>query len=314
MLASATDNELLMLFVRRSDELAFRRLVERHAAVVMGVSRQVLGDEHLAEDAFQATFLILSERASRLLNVTSLAGWLHRVAFRTALRLAKRRKRSCETKIVEDPMVDHDTLQQISQRETQQALHDELQKLPVRYRDAIVLCDLEGTTRQQAAEKLDCTEASVKAALARGRRQLRMRLVRRGVALSVATATAASATGAAKASVSTALVEITVDACAVHATSCGTAAVCSETIQSLFQEGVRMMTYSSIAKPAAGIAAALMLIVTPIVVLAQIPSEVEEPAAAAALVTTSEDSTDDRTESKRPDCRRGQSEAGRSEA
>ena len=103
-----TDNELLMRYVRHRDEAAMRILVERHGALVMNVCRQVVQDEHHAEDVFQATFLILARWAKRLLHVSSLAGWLHRVAFRTAVRVAQQQRRRREAALTEEPMVDRD--------------------------------------------------------------------------------------------------------------------------------------------------------------------------------------------------------------
>jgi RNA polymerase sigma factor (sigma-70 family) len=183
-----TDNELLMQFVRHRDEHAFGQLVGRHAPLVMGICRQISLSEQDAEDAFQATFLILTRRSRRLLHVSSLGGWLHRVAFRTALRTTQREVRRRKHPLTFQPAMNDasDPLNDIHLREMQRVLHEELQRLPTRYRDAIVLCDFEQTTRAQAARCLDCTESAIKAALARGRRQLRMRLLRRGFALSLA--------------------------------------------------------------------------------------------------------------------------------
>ncbi len=212
-----------MQFVRQRDEMAFRQLVERHATMLMSVCRRISRNEEDAEDAFQATLLILAARAHRLTNVTSLAAWLHRVAYRTSARAARRRARRHESSLQEEPPVaTHDALQQIHVRELQQIMHEELQNIPGRYRDAIVLCDLEGHTRAQAADQLDRTESAVKAALARGRRKLRFQLLKRGVAMSVVFATARNAC-AAHSSSAEKWIELAVKSCIQQGNSGGAA-------------------------------------------------------------------------------------------
>ena len=121
-----TDNELLMQFVRHRNEEAFRQLVERHAAMVMSVCRQVTRSEQDAEDAFQATWLILAHRADRLIRLTSLGGWLHRVAFHTALRAERKRTKLREGCLIEETVIEQEeVLRQIHVREIQRVLHEE---------------------------------------------------------------------------------------------------------------------------------------------------------------------------------------------
>ena len=268
--AEPTDNELLMLFALHRDEHAFRQLFERHAALVMSVCRQVAWDEQDAEDAFQATLLILGSRANRLLQVTSLGGWLHRVAYRAALRAARRRGRRREGPLADEPaMKEGDALEEIHSRELQQVLHEELQHLPLRYRNAIVLCDLEGNTRTQAAERLDCTEAAIKAALARGRRQLRLRVLRRGVVLTAALAMANQAVASVRAKLAPQLIDAALRSCVGHAPLSGGTAGCSASVQSLAQEGVAM-TLFSVTRPLAVASIAAVLIAAPLILLGQV--------------------------------------------
>jgi len=283
-----TDNELLMQFVRHRDEHAFRQLVERHAALVMSVCRQMTRDEQDAEDAFQATLLILASRAGRLLQITSLGGWLHRVAYRTALRAGRRRARRRESHLAEEPaMKQSDALQEIHSREVQQVLHEELQQIPIRYRNAIVMCDLEGNTRAQAADQLDCTEPAIKAALARGRRQLRLRLLRRGMALSVAIITAKQAIASAQASVTSRLIDATISSCMGF--SGGANLGWSKSVHSLVQEGELVMMLSSMTKPLSAVSIAAALVAAPLILLAQISAEPREDAKPTVVADSTAD-------------------------
>jgi len=153
-LADATDNELLMLHCQYHAG-AFRELVERHGAMVLSVCRQTLRHEQDAEDAFQATFLILARKAHRLQALNSLAAWLHTVALRTSLRAAKRARRR-QTEPLTDTADGSNPLEEIHGREMQRVLHQELARLPTRYRNALVLAYLEGHSREQTARRLDC--------------------------------------------------------------------------------------------------------------------------------------------------------------
>ena len=140
----ATDNELLLLFTRYDDEDAFRAIVERHGGLVMNVCRQVLQHLQEAEDVFQATFLILARKAPRMLQQNSLAGWLHQVAYRAALRASKNRRRQPQQELPEMDSPLPEAFQEVHLREVQQILHEELQKLKTTYREVIILCDLQG--------------------------------------------------------------------------------------------------------------------------------------------------------------------------
>ena len=176
------DGQLLERFTTdrgETAELAFAILVERHGPMVLRVCRGVLSDWHETEDAFQATFLVLVKKARGLWVRDSLGPWLHRVAFRTAssARKSAALRRRCEEKaavaIAEEPARSTDDLGPI--------LHEEIERLPERFRIPVVLCDLESRTHQQAARHLGWPIGTVKSRLARGRERLRERLARRGL-------------------------------------------------------------------------------------------------------------------------------------
>lgn len=190
---AATDGELVMRFVRRRDQSAIAELVHKHAPMVMAVCRQVLGSRADAEDAFQATFLILAKRAGAIERKSCVAGWLYRVAYRTAMRLEVRRRRGKLEPLSEDLPGEPEVFSIISERETRRTLHEELARLPPKYREPILLFYFAGKTREEIAEELECTDAAVKGRLARGRKALRLALARRGVGLSVALGVAIAA-------------------------------------------------------------------------------------------------------------------------
>jgi RNA polymerase sigma factor (sigma-70 family) len=185
--ASATplsDDACLERFTACGDEAAFETLVRRHGPVVFRLCRGVLGDAHAAEDAFQATFLILARRAARLRKQRSLDSWLYKVAYRVALRA--RRKEAVQASRAEGALVRKatDPLDEVSWREVQAIFFEEMARLPDRYRAPLRLCCLEGKTRDEAAEMLGCGLCTLKSRLERGRKLFRERLSQRGLALS----------------------------------------------------------------------------------------------------------------------------------
>jgi RNA polymerase sigma factor (sigma-70 family) len=185
------DRQLLERFTARRDESAFAALVRRHGPMVLGVCRRVLGNAHDADDAFQATFLVLAGRAASVARADSLGGWLYQVAYNTALkaraRAAARRRREQRP----DDRSCPDPLSEVSGRELLGVLDEELRRLPERYRAPLVLCYLEGLTRDEAAGRLGYSQSTMKRRLEEGRERLRKRLERRGLALSAALLTAA---------------------------------------------------------------------------------------------------------------------------
>ena len=183
--AGLSDSQLVDRFLTRNGEaaeLAFSALVERHGAMVLRVCRRVLTDPNDAHDAFQATFLVLVRRASTIRERESLASWLHGVALRvaTSARSASIQRAVRERGFARVEMSREGDAAEFHDLQT--ALHEEVNGLPARFRDPIVLCDLQEITHEQAAEQLGCPVGTVKSRLSRGRDQLRSRLIRRGLA------------------------------------------------------------------------------------------------------------------------------------
>jgi RNA polymerase sigma factor (sigma-70 family) len=183
----ADDADLLARFATTRDAAAFAELVRRHGGLVLGVCRRVTGHAQDAEDAFQATFLVLAQRAASLRHPALLGCWLYGVAYRVAWRAKRsaRRRRAREVTVSVLPDVPDRPPTQVS-AELGPILDEELAALPAHYRDALVLCDLRGTPRQEAAAALGIPEGTLSSRLANGRKRLAARLARRGVALSVA--------------------------------------------------------------------------------------------------------------------------------
>lgn len=193
------DGALLERFVRTSDELAFAVMVRRHGPMVLAVCRRVLHDLHDAEDAFQATFLVLVRKAADIRTRTSVGSWLHGVAYRIALkaRAARSARRAHDLEI--PTMTSSDPYADILWRDLRPVLDAEVQRLPEKYRVPVVLCYLEGVTYDEAARQIGCPKGTLAIRLARARERLRTNLTRRGVVLS-ATALAALLTRDAAAS------------------------------------------------------------------------------------------------------------------
>ncbi len=198
--AGLTDGQLLERFcARRGEEAepAFTALVIRHGPLVFGVCQSLLRNPHDAEDAFQATFLVLARKAGSLRQPDLLGPWLHGVAHRTARRLkdknARRKRHEAEAVMsgalsTSDP--NRHQARQVNRDEIE-ALHQEIERLPQRYRTAIVLCDLQGLTHEEAARRLGRRVGTISSQLSRARERLRTRLHRRGLAFSAGVMAAA---------------------------------------------------------------------------------------------------------------------------
>src|SRR5262245_43650563 len=215
--AGLTDGQLLEDYISRRDEAALGALVRRHGPMVWGVCRRVLHNYHDAEDAFQATFLVLVRKASTLASPELFANWLYGVAHQTALKArattAKRRERERHVTEMPEPSVGEQDLW----HDLQPLLDQELSRLPDKYRVAIVLCDLEGMTRKEAARRLGVPEGTLAARLARGRVLLAKRLTRHGLAVSGGSLAAVLAQNAASAGVPFSLVCSTIKAATLFA-------------------------------------------------------------------------------------------------
>lgn len=187
-LGERTDAELLERFAVSQEESAFEALLQRHGPMVLGVCRHLLSHVQDVEDAFQATFLVLVGKASSIRGRSQLAGWLYRVAYRVAMRtrMNAARRRSRETPGVEMAAAPPDD--EGIDAEMRPILHEELSRLPEKYRMPIVLCYLNGQTHEEAARRLAWPIGTVKGRLSRARELLRARLTRRGCALASAAA------------------------------------------------------------------------------------------------------------------------------
>jgi RNA polymerase sigma factor (sigma-70 family) len=179
-----TDQELLDRFVARRDEAAFGALVERHGPMVLGVCRRVLHHHHDAEDAFQATFLVLARKAGAISKRGAVASWLYGVALRTAgkAKAAAARRRLREKRAWSMPATN--PLHQLIWRDLAPVLDEEIARLPHDYQTAFVVCCLEGKTLAAAARELGWPRGTVASRLTRARERLRLQLTRRGLVLS----------------------------------------------------------------------------------------------------------------------------------
>jgi len=182
-LGGLSDGQLLSLFIKQHDGDAFAALLNRHAPMVMGVCRRVLRNQHDAEDAFQATFLVLARKAESVHAQGALAGWLYRVAYRTALEARARnaRRRAKEQQVNELPHPESEPNE--GQRELLALLDTEIDRLPDKYRIPVVLCDLEGSSRKEAAQLLGVPEGTLSWRLAQAKKMLAKRLSRYGLAV-----------------------------------------------------------------------------------------------------------------------------------
>jgi len=251
------DRQLLDRFAnsdRETAELCFAALIKRHGPMVFRTCQSIVHDPHDSEDAFQATFLVLAQKARSLWTGNSLGPWLYQVACRVAAgaRSAAQRRRSHEKKAAGMAAA---TLEDKTWDDAGAVLCEELQRLPDRYRAVVVLCDLEGLTHERAAQVLGCPAGTVRSRVARARQRLRERLTRRGLAPS-ATATLARLFGdTPSATVPAQLAEITTDASvrvAVNRAVTGT----MSTVGSLTKGALRVMFWNKLRLMTAGILAA----------------------------------------------------------
>ena len=242
--ADLADPHLLERFVSARDEAAFAVLVRRHGPMVLGVCRRLLHDTHEAEDAFQATFLVLAHKARSIGRPESLGAWLHGVAYRTAARArqaARRRARQREAAA----MPDGDPAAEVVWRELREVLDEELGRLAQKYRAPLVLFYLEGKTTAEVARQLACPEGTVLSRLARGRERLRLRLLRRGVAPAVGVLAGVLAERAAPAAVAEeaigAAVRTAAGKAAAGAVPANVAALAKGVLRSMFLSKVKVV-------------------------------------------------------------------------
>lgn len=252
--AGLTDRQLLDRFRRRGDEAAFEALVVRHGPMVLGVCRDVLGNAADAEDAFQAAFLVLLRRAGTIRGRDGVGGWMYRVAYRVALRARVAAGRRRGEAVGGEPVASDDPPAEAVRGELRALVRREVDRLPEKYRGPVVLCDLEGLTHDEAAQRLRWPVGTVKGRLSRARDRLRGRLERLGVG---APAAVLAATFGAKAAVPEGLVWATVRAGA--AALAGTAGLIPAAVGVLVTGVLRMMFWNRVGWVGGGLLAGGLL-------------------------------------------------------
>ena len=248
---SGSDRELLQGFLA-GDQTAFGELIRRHAALVMGVCQRILQNSSDAEDAFQATFLVLSRKSKSVEWQESIAGWLHNTARRTAIKMKalSLRRREVESQAARERNGDNETATtnpelRVSLCEMGEILDRELAGLPARFREVFLLSQVEGLTRDEVAERLGVTVATVKDRLERGRAQLRIRLLRRGITFTSAALAAWVVPGTATAASLSNLASTTSNAAAAYAGGSWVAGM-SPTAATLAQGVLKMMGFEKL--------------------------------------------------------------------
>jgi RNA polymerase sigma-70 factor (ECF subfamily) len=249
ILGDLDDVHLLERFVAgegEAAESAFAVLMRRHGPMVFGVCRRVLNCRHEAEDAFQTTFLVLARKAGRIARREGLANWLYGVALRTArdartrrLRSRAREEHASRLRLVPPPPED-------VAEELRSLLDEELSRLPDRFRNPVLLCELESQSRQEAARSLGIPEGTLSSRLARAKALLRRRLSRRGLGLPAGVLAAALAGEASGSLMPQSLVEPTIRAAARVAAGHSGAGLVTASVLSLTDEVMRTMLVSKL--------------------------------------------------------------------
>jgi RNA polymerase sigma factor (sigma-70 family) len=255
--AALDEGQLLERFVAGRDEAAFEALVARHGPMVLGVCRRLLADPNDADDAFQATFLVLVKKAHSIRDAALLGNWLYGVAYRVAARARAQsaRRRAREAPGAEEAAVE--ASRDGERGELRSVIDEEVNRLPEKYRAPIVLCYLQGQTHEAAAERLRWPVGTVRSRMARARELLRARLVRRGLALPAGVLGATLAAESASAAVSPALREATVRAALQVAAGKAIAAGVVSAGAASLTEGVLKAMFASKIKGLAAVVLAL---------------------------------------------------------
>jgi RNA polymerase sigma factor (sigma-70 family) len=245
--AGLSDRQLIERFAAARDEAAFSALVARHGPMVLGVCRQLLGNGHDAEDAFQAVFLVLARKAGSLRAPELLGNWLYGVALRAARNARRRLARRCRTEAAgaasrpeARPAVEAGPL---IEREQAEALHAEIDRLPGAFRAPLVLCYFEGLALDEAAHRLRWPVGTLRSRLARARDKLRRGLTRRGFAPSGTAIAALPAPRSARASVSSLLCDSTARAAIRFAARRAAGEALSASAAAIAQEVLRTMLF-----------------------------------------------------------------------
>ncbi|MCI0457901.1 MAG: sigma-70 family RNA polymerase sigma factor [Gemmataceae bacterium] len=268
-----SDAQLLERFTSQGDEAAFEVLVWRHGPMVLGVCRRLLRHEQDAEDAFQATFLTLARKADSI-GRGAVGGWLSRVAWRVALAARERTLRRPEQPLGEVPAPEG--ADEVLWRDLRPVLDEEIQRLPQRYRSAVVLCYLQGKTNEEAARELGCPPGTLSVRLMRARERLRARLIRRGLTPCVGLL-AADLAGRATAALSAELVSSTVRAGLAFAAGGAAVAAVPAPAAALARGALRTMLMTRIRNVAVGLAVVALLAVAGAFTYQALAAEMPEP-------------------------------------
>jgi RNA polymerase sigma factor (sigma-70 family) len=251
-----SDRDLLERFVVQREEAAFVALLKRHGPMVLQVCRRAQGNEHDAEDVFQATFLLLARKAGSIYKPESLASWLHGAANRLALEA---RKQDARRQAREKRAADMRRTSGVCSKtpaDLQAALDDALRLVPVKYRTPLLLCYLEGKTQEETARQLGCPIGTVRSRLARGRDRLREVLQRKGVCLTASAIAAALAESNGSATAPIPLLMATARAAVSYVAGKAAAALLSARGAALLDGGLKTMLIAKLK-----IAAAIVVIV-----------------------------------------------------
>jgi RNA polymerase sigma factor (sigma-70 family) len=264
-----TDEQLLERFVSNKDAAAFEELVRRHGPMVLRVCQRVLQQAQDAEDAFQVTFLILARKAAAIAKRGSVGSWLYGVAYRVALQTRDASQRHPAPVGGQDAAITARPQQPgEAASDARQALDEELNRLPEKYRAPLVLCYLEGKTNDEAADQLGCSRGTIATRLSRGRDRLRDGLVRRGVTVSGAVLVALLGQSAAKAAVPAGLATTTAKAAtAVAAGKAVAGGLVTAQAGALFHAALRAMFWAKIKMAALVVTAAAVVTVPAYIVL-----------------------------------------------
>ena len=254
--AEATDGQLLRRFLDQQEEAAFEMLMQRHGPMVLGVCHRILCSAHDGEDAFQATFLVLVRKGESLRRQETIGNWLYGVAYHTALkaRAMANKRRENEAKLKDRPLLN---MRDAASEDLQAILDQEIASLPDKYRQVVVLCELEGQSRKEAASLLGIPEGTLSSRLATARQMLIKRFAKHGLGVSAVALAGVLSQAAASASILPSLALGTTKAAVMTATGTAVGASVVSAKVAALTDGVMKAMFLTKLK----IAAALIVIV-----------------------------------------------------
>jgi RNA polymerase sigma factor (sigma-70 family) len=243
-----TDAQLLKRFASHHDQGAFAVLVKRHGPMVLAVCRRVLRDSHDADDAFQATFMVLVRKAGSLTRPELVGNWLYGVAYRVAVKARCNAARRSEYERRSPVIAPVDPMLEVTGRELRSVVDAEMSHLPEKYRAPLILCYLEGKTNEEAAQVLGWPTGSMSGRLARGRELLRKRLLRKGLTLSAGIFAMLLSKSSAAAAVPDILCDCTIRGAEFFAHAAPGAAAVSPSVAALAEEVLEALRLSALRK------------------------------------------------------------------